>query len=44
LIGFYEAGELVGIRNLPNVQRVLNAFLARPAVVSGLNIPAAATG
>lgn len=39
LIGFYEAGELVGIQNFPNVQRVLNAFLARPAVVSGLNIP-----
>ena len=44
LIGFYEAGELVGFQNFPNVQRVLNAFLARPAVVSGLNIPAAATG
>jgi len=39
LIGFYEAGERVGFQNFPNVQRVLNAFLARPAVVSGLNIP-----
>ncbi|MBL8268818.1 glutathione binding-like protein [Steroidobacter sp.] len=39
LIGFYEAGELVGIKNFPNVQRVLNAFLDRPAVVAGLNIP-----
>jgi GST-like protein len=39
LLGFYEAGELVGIQNFPNVQRVLNTFLARPAVISGLNIP-----
>jgi GST-like protein len=40
LIGLYEAGELVGFRNFPNVQRVLNAFLERPAVAAGLNIPA----
>jgi GST-like protein len=39
LIGFYEAGELVGIADFPNVTRVLQAFLARPAVVRGLNIP-----
>lgn len=39
LITFYEAGELVGFRNFTNVQRVLDAFLARPAVISGLNIP-----
>jgi GSH-dependent disulfide-bond oxidoreductase len=38
--GFYQAGELVGINNYPNVLRVLDAFLARPAVVRGLNIPA----
>jgi GST-like protein len=44
LIGFYEAGELVGIQNFPHVQRVLNAFLARPAVVAGLNIPPPAQG
>lgn len=42
LIGFYEAGELVGIDDFPNVKRVLKAFLARPAVVRGLTIPAAA--
>jgi GSH-dependent disulfide-bond oxidoreductase len=42
LIGFYEAGELVGIRHFPNVQRALDEFLARPAVVAGLNIPSAA--
>lgn len=40
LIGFYEAGELVGIKDFPNVGRVLEAFVARPAVVKGLNIPA----
>ena len=39
LVGFYGAGELVGINDFPNVQRVLKAFLARPAVVKGLNIP-----
>ena len=42
LIGFYEAGELVGIDDFPNVKRVLKAFLARPAVARGLAIPAAA--
>jgi GST-like protein len=41
LIGFYEAGELVGISNFPNVTRALDAFLARPAVIRGLTIPAA---
>ena len=40
LIGFYGAGDLVGIDNFPNVQRVLAAFVARPAVERGLNIPA----
>ncbi len=39
LLGFYEAGELVGIHNFPNVTRVLERFLARPAVVRGLEIP-----
>jgi GSH-dependent disulfide-bond oxidoreductase len=39
LIGFYEAGELVGIQDFPNVQRVLAAFVARPAAERGLNIP-----
>ncbi|WP_029920544.1 glutathione S-transferase N-terminal domain-containing protein [Nevskia soli] len=39
LIGFYEAGELVGIANFPNVVRALEAFVARPAVVRGLTIP-----
>ena len=39
LIGFYGAGELVGIAEFTNVRRVLQAFLARPAVVRGLQIP-----
>ena len=39
LIGFYEAGELVGIHNFPQVTRALAAFVARPAVVRGLAIP-----
>jgi GST-like protein len=39
LIGFYGAGELVGITGFPNVTRALEAFLARPAVVRGLQTP-----
>lgn len=40
LIGFYGAGDLVGIQNFPQVSRVLAAFVERPAVVRGLTIPA----
>jgi GST-like protein len=39
LVGFYGAGELVGFDQFPNVQRVLAAFVARPAVVTGLDVP-----
>ena len=39
LVGFYEAGELVGFTDFPNVARVLAAFVARPAVAAGLAIP-----
>ncbi len=39
LIGFYGAGDLVGIADFPNVTRVLDAFVARPAVARGLEIP-----
>jgi GST-like protein len=39
LVGFYGAGDLVGIDGFPNVVRVLDAFLARPAVARGLEIP-----
>ena len=41
LVGFYGAGELVGFSEFPNVARALEAFVARPAVVKGLLIPAA---
>ena len=40
LVGFYEAGELVRIADFPNVVRVLQSFVARPAVIRGLGIPA----
>jgi GSH-dependent disulfide-bond oxidoreductase len=39
LIGYYGAGDLVGFAEYSNVRRVLDAFLARPAVVKGLEIP-----
>ncbi|MFT3812748.1 MAG: glutathione S-transferase N-terminal domain-containing protein [Acidovorax sp.] len=39
LVGFYGAGEIVGFDAFPNVQRVLAAFVERPAVQRGLNIP-----
>ncbi|WP_343584590.1 glutathione S-transferase N-terminal domain-containing protein [Herbaspirillum sp.] len=40
LIGFYDAGELVGFKDFPHVARALEAFVARPAVAKGLTIPA----
>src|SRR5262249_6170624 len=40
LIGFYGAGELVSYAEFTEVDRVLQAFLARPAVQRGLKIPA----
>jgi GSH-dependent disulfide-bond oxidoreductase len=42
LIGFYAAGDLVGITDYRQVTRVLEAFLARPAVARGITIPARA--
>src|SRR5256714_11059059 len=39
LVGFYEAAELVGAEDFRHVNRVLEAFLARPAVIAGLDIP-----
>jgi len=39
LVGFYGARELVGFDQFREVQRVLDAFLARPAVQRGLEIP-----
>jgi GSH-dependent disulfide-bond oxidoreductase len=40
LVGFYGARELVSFDEFTQVQRVLSAFVARPAVARGLNIPA----
>lgn len=42
LVGFYAAGDLVGWNDFAEVQRVLAAFVARPAVQRGLKVPAAA--
>jgi len=39
LVGYYAAGDLVGIQELPNVQRALAAFIARPAVARAVQIP-----
>ena len=39
LIGFYGAREIVGFDDYPEVARVLAAFVLRPAVVAGLEIP-----
>jgi GST-like protein len=39
LVGFYGAAELVGFSEFPEVKRVLDAFVARPAVARGLDIP-----
>ena len=40
LVGFYGAGELVEFERFPQVQRALAAFVERPAVQRGLEIPA----
>ncbi len=42
LVGFYGAGELVGFEKFKNVQRALDAFVARPAVQRGLAVPGGA--
>jgi len=39
LIGFYEASHLVEAVSFAHIMRALDAFLARPAVQSGLVIP-----
>lgn len=39
LVGFYGAGDLVGYDDFAEVQRVLAAFVARPAVGRGLLVP-----
>jgi GST-like protein len=40
LIGFYDAGTLVGIDGFAHVKRALAGFVARPAVARGLETPA----
>ena len=39
LIGFYNAGDLVGIADFAHVSRALKAFSLRPAVIRGNEIP-----
>ncbi len=39
LVGFYGAGDLVEFAKYGNVERVLDAFVERPAVNAGLAIP-----
>jgi GST-like protein len=41
LLQRYGAGELVGIQDFAEVQRVLATFLARPAVQRGMKVPVA---
>ena len=36
---FYEAVDLVGLPDLPNIQAYIERFNARPSVVKGSNIP-----
>ncbi len=36
----YNAADLIGLRDFSNVQRVFQAFMARPAVQRGLQVPA----
>ena len=44
LLARYGAGELVGIQDFAEVQRVLATFLARPAVQRGMKVPARPAG
>jgi GST-like protein len=40
LLGFYAAGDIVGIAEFPNVTRTYENFMARPAVQRAIDIPA----
>jgi len=40
MLTHYQAGELVGYGGFHNVDRALQAFLARPAVQRGISVPA----
>jgi GST-like protein len=35
----YLAGDLLGIADFPDVTRVLDSFMARPAVQRGMAVP-----
>lgn len=39
LLGFYDAGELVGVKDFGHVMAALERFRQRPAVAKGLEIP-----
>jgi GST-like protein len=39
LIDFYGVGDLVGLDDFPHVMRAFRAFMARPTVIKGLEIP-----
>jgi GSH-dependent disulfide-bond oxidoreductase len=39
LMGYYAAGELVGIGDFSNVTRALQSFVTRPAVIRGIEVP-----
>ena len=41
LVNRYGAGELVGYADFAQVRRVVNAFVARPAVQRGMLVPGA---
>ncbi|WP_434775065.1 glutathione S-transferase N-terminal domain-containing protein [Pseudomonas oryzihabitans] len=41
LLEVYQVADLVGFQDFPDVRRALDAFLARPAVQRGMQIPAA---
>jgi GST-like protein len=41
LVGFYGARDIVGFDDFRNIERVLQAFVQRPAVARGLLIPPA---
>lgn len=41
LLEVYQVADLIGFQDFPEVRRALDAFLARPAVQRGLQIPAA---
>lgn len=40
VVDFYEAGDLIGLEDFPNVTAYLERFLERPAVQAGLKQPA----